>query len=112
MQAANIEADASGTPDGEYQLSKHEFSNLGRGKYSGTSNIHCLSISFFVEKFNIFFLYLIMFLTPLFGFQNVAQLSHLMILRNKSLRRYQMTMKFPSMIQGSSLPNPLLVVGL
>lgn len=111
MQAANIEADASGTPDGEYQLSKHEFSNLGRGKYSGTSNIHCLSISFFVEKFNIFF-YLIMFPTSLFGFQNVAQLSHLMILRNKSLRRYQMTMKFPSMIQGSSLPNPLLVVGL
>lgn len=55
MQAANIEADASGTPDGEYQLSKHEFSNLGRGKYSGTSDIHCLSISFFVEKFNIFF---------------------------------------------------------
>lgn len=53
-----------------------------------------------------------MFLTSLFGFQNVAQLSHLMILRNKSLRYYQTTMKFPSMIQGSSLPNPLLVVGL
>lgn len=31
LEAANIEADASGTPDGEYQLSKHEFSNLGRG---------------------------------------------------------------------------------
>lgn len=37
LEAANIEADASGTPDGEYQLSKHEFSNLGRGKYSECS---------------------------------------------------------------------------
>lgn len=35
MQAANIEAEASGIHDGEYQLTKHEFSGLGRGKYSG-----------------------------------------------------------------------------
>lgn len=35
MQAANIEAESSGIPDGEYQLAKHEFSSLGRGKYSG-----------------------------------------------------------------------------
>jgi hypothetical protein len=35
MQAANIENETSGIPDGEYQLTKHEFSSLGRGKYSG-----------------------------------------------------------------------------
>lgn len=35
MQAANIEAEASAVHDGEYQLTKHEFSGLGRGKYSG-----------------------------------------------------------------------------
>jgi hypothetical protein len=35
MQAANIEAETAGIPDGEYQLTKHEFSSLGRGKYSG-----------------------------------------------------------------------------
>ena len=35
MQAANIDAEASGINDGEYQLTKHEFSSLGRGKYSG-----------------------------------------------------------------------------
>lgn len=37
LEAANIEADASGIPDGEYQLSKHEFSSLGHGKYSECS---------------------------------------------------------------------------
>ena len=35
VQAANTEAEASGVQDGEYQLTKHEYSNLGRGKYSG-----------------------------------------------------------------------------
>ena len=35
MQAANIEAETAGIPDGEYQLTKHEFSSLRRGKYSG-----------------------------------------------------------------------------
>lgn len=36
MQAANIEAEGSGIHDGEYQLTKHQFSGLGHGKYSGT----------------------------------------------------------------------------
>ncbi|XP_028095689.1 uncharacterized protein LOC114295614 [Camellia sinensis] len=34
-QAANIEAEGSGIPDCEYQLTKHEVSCLGHGKYSG-----------------------------------------------------------------------------
>ncbi|KAL9406273.1 hypothetical protein Peur_003245 [Populus x canadensis] len=34
LEAANIEAETAGIPDGEYQLTKHEFSSLGRGKYS------------------------------------------------------------------------------
>ncbi|KAI5594871.1 hypothetical protein BDE02_03G099700 [Populus trichocarpa] len=34
LEAANIENETSGIPDGEYQLTKHEFSSLGRGKYS------------------------------------------------------------------------------
>ncbi|KAK0587659.1 hypothetical protein LWI29_026518 [Acer saccharum] len=37
LEAANIEADASGIHDAEYQLTKHEFSSLGRGKYSECS---------------------------------------------------------------------------
>nr|XP_023913346.1 oxysterol-binding protein-related protein 2A-like isoform X2 [Quercus suber]XP_023913347.1 oxysterol-binding protein-related protein 2A-like isoform X2 [Quercus suber] len=37
LEAANIEAEASGIHDGEYQLTKHEFSGLGRGKYSECS---------------------------------------------------------------------------
>ncbi|KAJ4712775.1 Oxysterol-binding protein [Melia azedarach] len=37
LEAANIEADPSGLQDGEYQLTKHEFSSLGRGKYSECS---------------------------------------------------------------------------
>lgn len=37
LEAANIEAEASGIHDGEYQLRKHEFSTLGRGKYSECS---------------------------------------------------------------------------
>lgn len=36
LQAANLEAGASGIDDNVYQLTKHEFSSLGRGKYSGT----------------------------------------------------------------------------
>lgn len=36
MQAANIEAETSGIPFGEFQLTRHEFSSLGRGKFSGT----------------------------------------------------------------------------
>ena len=36
-QAANIEPEASAIHDGEYQLTKNEFSRLGRGKYSGTT---------------------------------------------------------------------------
>ncbi|XP_057993715.1 oxysterol-binding protein-related protein 2A isoform X2 [Hevea brasiliensis] len=36
LEAANIEAETSGIPDGEFQLTKHEFSSLGRGKFSGT----------------------------------------------------------------------------
>lgn len=39
MQAANIDAEASGITDGEFQLTKHEFSSLGRGKYSGKSDL-------------------------------------------------------------------------
>lgn len=35
FQATNVEAEASGIHDGDYQLIKHEYSNLGRGKYSG-----------------------------------------------------------------------------
>ncbi|KAK4260430.1 hypothetical protein QN277_003546 [Acacia crassicarpa] len=37
LEAANIEPEASGIHDGEYQLTKHEFSSLGRGKYSECS---------------------------------------------------------------------------
>ncbi|GAB4834216.1 Oxysterol-binding protein- protein 2A [Ancistrocladus abbreviatus] len=37
LEAANIEADASGIHDGEYQLAKHEYSGLGLGKYSECS---------------------------------------------------------------------------
>ncbi|XP_019171382.1 PREDICTED: oxysterol-binding protein-related protein 2A-like isoform X1 [Ipomoea nil] len=33
LEAANIEAESSGILDGEYQLLKHEYSNLGRGKF-------------------------------------------------------------------------------
>ncbi|XP_028120417.1 uncharacterized protein LOC114317826 isoform X1 [Camellia sinensis] len=36
-QAANIEAEGSGIPDCEYQLTKHEVSCLGHGKYSECS---------------------------------------------------------------------------
>lgn len=35
-QAANIEPEGSALHDSEYQLTKNGFSNLGRGKYSGT----------------------------------------------------------------------------
>ncbi|CAL5342276.1 unnamed protein product [Camellia sinensis] len=38
-QAANIEAEGSGIPDCEYQLTKHEVSCLGHGKYSECSTI-------------------------------------------------------------------------
>ncbi|XP_011070102.1 oxysterol-binding protein-related protein 2A isoform X2 [Sesamum indicum] len=34
LEAANIEAEASGINDGEYQLMKHDYTNLARGKYS------------------------------------------------------------------------------
>lgn len=34
LEAANIEAEASGINDGEYQLMKHEYRNLARRKYS------------------------------------------------------------------------------
>lgn len=34
FEAANLEAEASGIHDSDYHLTKHEFSNLGRGKYS------------------------------------------------------------------------------
>lgn len=44
VQAANIEAEASGINDGEFQLTKHEFSSLGRGKYSGTYQLCSLSV--------------------------------------------------------------------
>ncbi|CAN6723470.1 unnamed protein product [Malus baccata var. baccata] len=37
FEAANYEAEASGIHDGEYQLTKHEFSSLGPGKYSECS---------------------------------------------------------------------------
>ncbi|KAJ7952480.1 Oxysterol-binding protein [Quillaja saponaria] len=37
LEAANIEAEASGIHDGEYQLTKHDFSSLRRGKYSECS---------------------------------------------------------------------------
>ncbi|KAI9076679.1 hypothetical protein K1719_041444 [Acacia pycnantha] len=37
MEAANIEPEASGIHDGEYPLTKHEISSLGRGKYSECS---------------------------------------------------------------------------
>ncbi|XP_028804389.1 oxysterol-binding protein-related protein 2A [Neltuma alba] len=37
LEAANIEPEASGIHDGEYQLTKHEFSSLGRAKYSECS---------------------------------------------------------------------------
>ncbi|XP_021674319.2 oxysterol-binding protein-related protein 2A isoform X1 [Hevea brasiliensis] len=37
LEAANIEAETSGIPDGEFQLTKHEFSSLGRGKLSECS---------------------------------------------------------------------------
>lgn len=48
MQAANIEAEASGFHDGEYQLTKHEFSGLGRGKYSGMYHMYAfISLSSF-----------------------------------------------------------------
>ncbi|KAJ9549908.1 hypothetical protein OSB04_022451 [Centaurea solstitialis] len=34
LEAANIEVEASGVPEGEYQLRQQEFSDLHRGKYS------------------------------------------------------------------------------
>ncbi|KAG8362689.1 hypothetical protein BUALT_Bualt05G0074200 [Buddleja alternifolia] len=34
LEAANIEGETSGINDGEYQLMKHEYTSLGRGKYS------------------------------------------------------------------------------
>ncbi|XP_024171246.1 oxysterol-binding protein-related protein 2A isoform X2 [Rosa chinensis] len=37
LEAANFEAEASGIHDGEYQLTKHEFSSLRQGKYSECS---------------------------------------------------------------------------
>ncbi|XP_021615961.1 oxysterol-binding protein-related protein 2A isoform X4 [Manihot esculenta] len=37
LEAANIEAETSGITDGEFQLTKHEFSSLGRGKFSECS---------------------------------------------------------------------------
>ncbi|TYJ41400.1 hypothetical protein E1A91_A03G018200v1 [Gossypium mustelinum] len=37
LEAANIEAESSGIHDGDYQLSKHEYSGIGRGKYSGST---------------------------------------------------------------------------
>ncbi|CAA7043492.1 unnamed protein product [Microthlaspi erraticum] len=37
LEAANLEAGASGIDDNVYQLTKHEFSSLGRGKYSECS---------------------------------------------------------------------------
>ncbi|OMO55154.1 Oxysterol-binding protein [Corchorus capsularis] len=37
LEAANIEAEASGIQDGDYQLTKHEYSGIGRGKYSECS---------------------------------------------------------------------------
>jgi hypothetical protein len=46
MQAANNEAEGSGIHDGAYQLTKHEFSVLGHGKYSGTRDICLLMLSF------------------------------------------------------------------
>lgn len=45
LQAANIEAEGSGIHDAEYQLTKHEFSRLGHGKYSGTYDIWLLILS-------------------------------------------------------------------
>ena len=40
IQAANIEAEVSGINDSEFQLTKHDLSSLGRGKYSGMINRH------------------------------------------------------------------------
>lgn len=37
LEAANIEAEVSGINDSEFQLTKHELSSLGRGKYSECS---------------------------------------------------------------------------
>ncbi|KAL5551153.1 hypothetical protein UlMin_001329 [Ulmus minor] len=37
LEAANIDAEASGINDSEYQLTKHDFSSIGRGKYSECS---------------------------------------------------------------------------
>lgn len=45
-QAANTEPEATAIHDGDYQLTKNEFSSLGRGKYSGTAiyvtHVFCL----------------------------------------------------------------------
>ena len=54
MQAANIEAEGSGIPDCEYQLTKHEVSCLGHGKYSGTHDI--LSLAYALRQYNFFYL--------------------------------------------------------
>lgn len=35
IQAANIEVEASGVDESEFQLVKHDFSSLGCGRYSG-----------------------------------------------------------------------------
>ncbi|XP_021277290.1 oxysterol-binding protein-related protein 2A-like isoform X4 [Herrania umbratica] len=37
LEAANIEAETSGIHDGDFQLTKHEYSGIGRGKYSECS---------------------------------------------------------------------------
>jgi hypothetical protein len=54
LQAANIEAEGSGIHDAEYQLTKHEFSGLGRGKYSGTYDICLLILSSFAMYYSNF----------------------------------------------------------
>ncbi|KAJ0944519.1 putative oxysterol-binding protein [Helianthus annuus] len=38
LEAANIENEASGVPEGEYQLTQHAFSDLQRSKYSVRRN--------------------------------------------------------------------------
>ena len=43
-QAANIEPEASGIHDGEYQLTKHEISCLAREKCSGIPSSFCLPL--------------------------------------------------------------------
>lgn len=74
MQAANIEADASAIPDSEYQLTKHEFSSLRHGKYSGNYDDYICYLPYFC---------LYLFVSSFFGY--VRQINCLLIENSRGI---------------------------